>query len=115
MRADFQKQLLQLQREIGFSYVRFHGIFHDDMAVYREDEAGEPAFWFGYVDSLMDLCRKHLRASPTRSFGGTLTEARRKVNKNGAVLWKRRFGIFANATAKKKCATGILKCGTSRI
>lgn len=48
-----QKQLLQLQREIGFSYVRFHGIFHDDMAVYREDEAGEPAFWFGYVDSLM--------------------------------------------------------------
>lgn len=50
-----QKQLLQLQREIGFSYVRFHGIFHDDMAVYREDEAGEPAFWFGYVDSLMDF------------------------------------------------------------
>lgn len=48
-----QKQLLQLQREIGFSYVRFRGIFHDDMAVYREDEAGEPAFWFGYVDSLM--------------------------------------------------------------
>ena len=44
-----------LQREIGFSYVRFHGIFHDDMAVYREDEAGEPAFWFGYVDSLMDF------------------------------------------------------------
>lgn len=55
LRADFQKQLLQLQREIGFSYVRFHGIFHDDMAVYREDEAGEPAFWFGYVDSLMDF------------------------------------------------------------
>lgn len=38
LRADFQKQLLQLQREIGFSYVRFHGIFHDDMAVYRERE-----------------------------------------------------------------------------
>ena len=55
LRADFQKLLLQLQREIGFSYVRFHGIFHDDMAVYREDEAGEPAFWFGYVDSLMDF------------------------------------------------------------
>ena len=50
-----QKQLLQLQREIGFSYVRFHGIFHDDMAVYREDETGEPAFWFGYADSLMDF------------------------------------------------------------
>lgn len=55
LRADFQKQLLQLQREIGFSYVRFHGIFHDDMAVYRENEAGEPVFWFGYVDSLMDF------------------------------------------------------------
>lgn len=50
-----QKQLLQLQREIGFSYVRFHGIFHDDMAVYKEDQTGEPAFWLGYVDSLMDF------------------------------------------------------------
>lgn len=44
LRADFQKQLLQLQREIGFSYVRFHGIFHDDMAVYREDEAASLLF-----------------------------------------------------------------------
>lgn len=36
LRADFQKQLIEMQKEIGFEYVRFHGIFHDDMAVYKE-------------------------------------------------------------------------------
>ena len=44
LRADFQKQLTQLQNEIGFEYVRFHGIFHDDMAVYRERRA-ETLVW----------------------------------------------------------------------
>ncbi len=54
LRADFQQQLIELQNEIGFEYVRFHGIFHDDMAVYRE-ENGEPKLWFGYIDKLFDF------------------------------------------------------------
>lgn len=109
--------------------MRFHGIFHDDMAVYREDEAGEPAFWFGYVDSLMDFLLsaglkpilelgfmpKALARVPDTVFWWHANGSPRKVNKNGAVLWKRRFGIFANATATRKCENGILKCGTNRI
>lgn len=62
LRADFQEQMRELQRDIGFSYVRFHGIFHDDMAVYDEDENGNPIYWFGYVDKLIDfLLSVHIR------------------------------------------------------
>ena len=59
LRADFQEQLLEMQQEIGFSYVRFHGIFHDDMAVYHETEEGQPVLWFGYIDSLFDFLLKN--------------------------------------------------------
>lgn len=55
LHADFQEQLLEMQREIGFEYVRFHGMFHDDMAVYDEDENGQPVLWFGYLDKLFDF------------------------------------------------------------
>lgn len=62
LRADLQAQLRETQREIGFEYVRFHGIFHDDMAVYHEDENGQPYYWFGYVDKLIDfLLSVHLK------------------------------------------------------
>lgn len=55
LRADFQEQMRELQNEIGFEYVRFHGLFHDDMAVYDEDENGNPILWFGYIDKLFDF------------------------------------------------------------
>ncbi len=55
LRADFQEQLRELQSEIGFEYIRFHGLFHDDMAVYDEDENGKPVLWFGYIDKLFDF------------------------------------------------------------
>jgi len=37
LRADFQKHLECIQREIKFDYIRMHGIFCDDMMVYREE------------------------------------------------------------------------------
>ena len=55
LRADLQEQLRELQSEIGFEYIRFHGMFHDDMAVYDEDENGRPVLWFGYLDKLFDF------------------------------------------------------------
>ncbi|MBZ0308000.1 MAG: hypothetical protein K8I82_18175, partial [Anaerolineae bacterium] len=36
LRADFQKHLELVQREIPFDYMRMHGLFHEDMMVYRE-------------------------------------------------------------------------------
>lgn len=34
---DIQRKLKIIQREIGFKYIRFHGIFDDEMNVYSED------------------------------------------------------------------------------
>lgn len=55
LRADWQEHLKMVQKEIGFEYIRFHGIFHDDMAIYDEDENGNPQFYFGYFDKLFDF------------------------------------------------------------
>jgi len=33
LREDYRDQLLQCSRELGFKYVRFHGLFDDDMSV----------------------------------------------------------------------------------
>ena len=35
---EYQKQLKLVQKEIGFRYIRGHGLFCDDMAIYQEYE-----------------------------------------------------------------------------
>ena len=54
LRAGFQKHLALLQREIGFRYLRFHGLLHDDMFVLREDRQGRRICNFQYIDDLFD-------------------------------------------------------------
>lgn len=62
LRADWQQQLATIQREIGFQYIRMHGILHDDMGVYTEDALGNPQYNFQYVDALYDaLLALHIR------------------------------------------------------
>lgn len=62
LRADWQEQLATVQSEIGFHYVRMHGLLNDEMGVYTEDKQGNPEFNFQYVDSLYDaLLRMHIR------------------------------------------------------
>lgn len=53
LRAEWQNQLKTCVKECGFRYVRFHGIFHDDMFVYRETD-GVPEYNYMYVDQLID-------------------------------------------------------------
>ena len=62
LRADWQQQLATVQREIGFQYIRMHGILNDDMGVYTEDSHGNPQYNFQYVDALYDaLLKLHIR------------------------------------------------------
>jgi xylan 1,4-beta-xylosidase len=69
LRADWQAQLSTVQSEIGFHYIRFHGIFHDDMGVYSEDSHGTPIYNFQYVDALYDaLLARHIRPFVELSF-----------------------------------------------
>jgi xylan 1,4-beta-xylosidase len=54
LRSTWQDELKTAAHYDGFQYVRFHGLFHDDMFVYREDEQGQPIYNFQYIDDLFD-------------------------------------------------------------
>ena len=50
LRADWQRQLTVAHRECGFEYIRMHGLFTDDMGVYRD--YGKPEYNWQYIDEL---------------------------------------------------------------
>jgi xylan 1,4-beta-xylosidase len=54
LRADWQEQLALVQKEIGFRYIRMHGLLHDDMGVYKETRDGHPIYNRQYIDKLYD-------------------------------------------------------------
>ncbi|HEV6955789.1 MAG TPA: beta-xylosidase [Promicromonospora sp.] len=64
LRADWQAHFSEAVTALGARYVRFHGLFHDDMFVYRADDGGgfgpaaplaEPVHTFSYVDKVFDF------------------------------------------------------------
>ena len=55
LRADWQRQLKMVQRDIGFKYIRFHGLLDDEMGVYTEDKNGNPVYNYQYIDELYDF------------------------------------------------------------
>ncbi|MBJ2175928.1 hypothetical protein JBL43_16860 [Aureibaculum sp. A20] len=53
LRAGWLEQLEQVQENCGFEYVRFHGLFHDDMfPVFQEK--GKTVYNWQYIDDLFD-------------------------------------------------------------
>ncbi len=56
LRKENLDQLAQVHKVLGFEYIRFHGIFHDDMQVYREVD-GKPVYDWTRVDELYDSIR----------------------------------------------------------
>jgi xylan 1,4-beta-xylosidase len=53
--ASIQNQLRTIQKEIGFKYIKFHGILDDSMMLYNEDHCGNPYLTFQYVDEVIDF------------------------------------------------------------
>ena len=51
LRKDNLAHLKLVHDEIGFKYIRFHGIFHDDMDAYREVD-GKPVYNFDKIDAV---------------------------------------------------------------
>ena len=62
LQKEYQDQLKLVQDEIGFSHIRGHGLFSDDMAIYQEYETenGEKRaeYNFTYLDLVMDSYRE---------------------------------------------------------
>ncbi len=50
-----QAELIILQKDIGFSYVKFHGILDDAMMLYHEDKNGNPYLTYNYEDEILDF------------------------------------------------------------
>ncbi|MBQ9745512.1 MAG: cellulase family glycosylhydrolase, partial [Clostridia bacterium] len=59
LRFPVMEQLARAQRECHFEYVRFHGLFHEEMNVVKRNEAGGLEFCFAYVDMLFDALLKN--------------------------------------------------------
>jgi xylan 1,4-beta-xylosidase len=62
LRESYRRDLETVRRATDFEYIRFHGIFDDDMGVYDEDAKGNPIYNFSYVDQVYDgLLVHHIR------------------------------------------------------
>lgn len=54
MRHEAYEQLRAVQSECPFEYIRFHGLFHDEMGIVNRDADGKLFYNFQYVDLLFD-------------------------------------------------------------
>ncbi len=51
---EIQNQLEDMQRQIGFEYIKFHGLLSDDMMVVTRTDTGDLAFNFRTIDMVFD-------------------------------------------------------------
>ena len=54
LRDGYRQDLRAVKEITGFAYVRFHGIFHDEVGIYDEDSQGHPLYNFSYIDQIYD-------------------------------------------------------------
>ena len=53
--SENQHMLRHMQQDIGFEYIRFHGLLDDEMMFYSENEEGSPELCFTYIDLVIDF------------------------------------------------------------
>ncbi len=82
LRASWQEQLKLCVDQCGFRYLRFHGLFHDDMCVYREID-GKPVYNWQYIDDLFD----RMLAIGIRPFVELTFFPRDIAHDNGTFAW----------------------------
>jgi xylan 1,4-beta-xylosidase len=54
LRDNYRKDVRLVKSAMGFDYVRFHAIFHDEVGLYDVDAAGKAVYNFSYVDQIYD-------------------------------------------------------------
>lgn len=69
MRENYLDDVRAVKKVADFGYVRFHGIFDDEIGVYSEDSHGNPVYNFTLVDTIYDgLLRNGVRPFVELSF-----------------------------------------------
>jgi len=59
LRDDYRRDLRMVREITSFRYIRFHGIFDEDVGVYQKDPQGRPVYNWGRV------CAAYWSAPPT--------------------------------------------------
>jgi xylan 1,4-beta-xylosidase len=54
MRESYRNDLRDVKKITDVQYIRFHGIFMDELQVYDEDEKGNVVYNFSYIDQIYD-------------------------------------------------------------
>lgn len=54
-RQDWREQLKKSHSELGFQFVRFHGLLNDEMSVVNKDRDGNLSYSFFNIDSVFDF------------------------------------------------------------
>jgi xylan 1,4-beta-xylosidase len=54
LRDSYRTDLREVKQITGFGYIRFHGIFNDEVGVYSEDDKGHAVYNFSYIDQIYD-------------------------------------------------------------
>lgn len=94
--ADVQQMLRRVQRDVGFTYVKFNGILSDEMHLYSEDAVGKVRLSFAYVDKALDFLLS-VGLKPFIQLG-FMPEALSKEN-----VHRFRYSISAPASYDKWC------------
>lgn len=55
LRGGWRQQLEDCHREIGFQYIRMHGLLQDELGVYSEDKEGHAHYNWQYIDDVYDF------------------------------------------------------------
>ena len=62
MRSAVQGQVARAQKELGYQYIRFHGIFGDEMMIYNHKVDGTIVYNWLYLDQIFDFLQSvHLK------------------------------------------------------
>ena len=130
LRDTYRRDLRAVRQMTGFRYVRFHGIFDDEVGVYDEDKQGKPIYNFSYVDQIYDgLLANGVRPFVELSFMPKKLAARPdaarllvpperlaaqglcQVGRHDHAASRSTWSIV---TASTRSRSGTSKCGTSR-
>ena len=102
LRADWQYQLRRCHEELGFRYVRFHGLLSDDMGTFITHQ-DKPLYSFFNADQIFDFLRSiRMRPFVELSFMPTaLASGQRTVfHYRGNVTPPRDYGMWATLIRK---------------
>lgn len=55
LRSEVRKQISSLSKDMNFNYIRFHGIFSDEMMVFNLSKTGDPIYNWTYVNEIFDF------------------------------------------------------------